>query len=369
MMKLFLNLSILLLLAVSCNEEKAQPARSFYLGFTPFPYDISLEAVEETYTNITTKGDIINHHFDNGVPWVEALSGEVFSDNTMNDWAYRKMKTPGGKKIYLSVAALNPDRNGLALYRGSEDNMPLPPPWNTYSFSAEEVRTAYVNYCRRIIDFFQPDYFNMNIEANLLHFLEPSEWAGFVQFHQYVYESLKSHYPDLPVFCSITGAQLLEGYLDGNDASLQRLAALQLLEYSDMYALSFYPHLSKFLGNPYPENSFNELLKISSKPLAIAETGYPAQSFDININGISTTIDSDESKQKNFTADLLNSSNEGKAVFVIWFTVRDYDQLWEDIGGKEDITIAWRDCGLADEEGRERIAFQVWKDFFARPLR
>jgi hypothetical protein len=359
----------LFFLSISCHEDKPKPSRSFYMGFTPFPFDLSLEAVESTYSNITTNGDIINHHFDNGVPWTEALNDNAFSDNVMNDWNFRKQHTPSTHRVYLSVSALNPDRNGLALYHGASDNLPLESPWNTYSFSSNEVKTAYLNYCKRIIDFFEPDYFNMSIEANLLHFLEPTKWTDYVQFHQYIYESLKSAYPSLPIFCSITGAHILEGYFDGSDVSLERLAALQILAYSDMFAISFYPYISKYLGNPYPKESFDELFKISSKPLAIAETGYPAQSFTMDTNNSQVTVESDEAKQDLFINDLLKSCNEHNATFVISFVVRDYDQLWEDLGSKNDITIAWRDSGLIDEQGRERESFATWKDYFARPLR
>src|SRR5688572_10737883 len=58
--------------ALSCSKDPDVKTRSFYMGFTPFPYEISLEAVDAVYTKLDTEADIINHHFDNGVPWVEA---------------------------------------------------------------------------------------------------------------------------------------------------------------------------------------------------------------------------------------------------------------------------------------------------------
>ena len=91
---LALTACLVLLLSISCDEEKAEPSRSFYLGFTPFPHDLALASVQETYSNITTNGDIINHHFDNGVPWIEALNGLPFSDIIINDWNFRKGMTP-----------------------------------------------------------------------------------------------------------------------------------------------------------------------------------------------------------------------------------------------------------------------------------
>jgi hypothetical protein len=361
---------VLCCLSVSCKDDDVDAARSFRMGFSPFPYDISLEAVEQTYSNISIHGDIINHHFDNGVPWVEALNGEPFSANIQGDWNFRKAFTPHHHQVLVSVAALNPDRNGMAKYRGDSDDMALPSPWDTYSFSSMEVRTAYTNYCKRTIEFFEPDYFNMNVEANLLHFLKPELWSDFLQFHQYVYQQLKSEFPQLTIFTSITGAHLLEGYFDGNDVSLQRLAALQLLEHSDLYGISFYPFLSKFLGAPYPENSLDQLFALSNKPIAIAETGYPAQTFNLEVeDGIVVTIEGTPQKQDAYLNDMLTACSSADVRFVIYFCVRDYDQMWQGAGSPTNIFIAWRDTGLLDENGQERMALTTWKAYFQKPLR
>ena len=105
-----------------------------------------MEAVEYSYQKIGQDADIINHHFDNGVPWLEAEINSPFHPNVMNDWSYRKTKTPSNHKVYLSVAPINISRNGLANYRAAEDDMPLPAPWNTYKFSDQPVKIAYLNY-------------------------------------------------------------------------------------------------------------------------------------------------------------------------------------------------------------------------------
>jgi hypothetical protein len=206
----------------------------------------------------------------------------------------------------------------------------------------------------------------MNIEANLLYFTNPSLWSNFLDFHQYIYTELKTSFPALKIFSSVTGAHMLPGFFTGNDHIQQRLAVLQILAYSDMYAISFYPFLSTYLGNPYPENIFEELFKITDKPLAIAETGYPAQSFVINSNGVDLSISADEEKQNKFVEDLLIAAQKHKAEFVINFVLRDYNALWNSIGAKNDLTIAWRDTGLLDETGKERAAFFTWKNYLKR---
>ena len=67
---------VVVVVLTSCSQEDELKTRPFRMGFTPFPYDLSLDAVEYTYEKLQSEADIINHHFDNGVPLPEALSGE-----------------------------------------------------------------------------------------------------------------------------------------------------------------------------------------------------------------------------------------------------------------------------------------------------
>jgi hypothetical protein len=363
--KIFLLLAAGLLLD-GCSKEVEFEKRPFLMGFTPFPFEISREGVEYTYDKLSAEADIISHHFDNGVPWEEALTGKSFPSHIMDDWTYRLAKADVRQKTYVSVTPISFSRDGLAAYRGTEDNMPLPPPWNTYGFNHESVKTAYLNYCKRVIDFFQPDYFGMSIETNLLYLDNPGMWAKYMQLHEHIYHSLKVLYPDLPVFSSVAGAPLLKGFLEGNDHVQQRLAVMQVLELSDYYAISFYPHLTAFHANPYPENTFDELFSISPKQLIIAETGYAAQTFSMNSGKGLITIQTDPVKQQLFLDDLLASSEEWSAKFVIYSTLRDCDQHWKQTGSPEDINIAWRDAGLYDEAGHPRPALNSWREWYKR---
>ena len=351
---------------LACEKEEHEHTRSYYMGFTPLPYESSADAANYTYHALRENADIINHQFDNGVPWTEALAGEEFSNEITNDWTFRKNQTNASQKIYISVSPINFSRTGLASYRNAQSNLPLPAPWDSYHFNSDEVKTAYLNYCTRIIDFFHPDYFNMAIEANLLYVNKPAVWSEYVEFHQYIYSALKQKYPQLAVFCSVSGAHLLKGLISNNDHVQQRLAVLQLLEYSDLYSVSFYPCLTSLLGNPYPVNTFDDLFNISDKPLAIAETGYAAQPFAINTTAGLVTIEANADKQEKYIRDLLNACLKRKAVFVINFAVRDYDKLWEQTDSSTAANIGWRDAGIVDEKGTPRKAFVTWKEFLIR---
>jgi hypothetical protein len=361
--------SLSLFVASSCDDEKEPPKeRHFYMGATPFPYEISETAVNYTYQKLSEGTEIINHHFDNGVPWVESLADDDFNVHVQNDWNFRKSRTPSNHKVYLSVTPINSSRSGLAAYHGEIDNMALPEPWDSYTFNDQNVKTAYLNYCQRIIDFFEPDYFNMAIEINLLYANNPTVWSDYLELHEFVYTELKQAYPGLPVFCSVSAQHLLPGYIGGNNVTQAREVLNQLLEHSDLYAISFYPYMSAFLGNPYPENSFDEILSLSDKPFAVAETGYPAQTFSMDIGNAIVTIEGSDDKQDAFIRDLLDAAaSRENTQFVINFVVRDYDQLWVQIGSPIDINIAWRDTGFFDENGNERKSWSTWNEYLNIP--
>lgn len=349
-----------------CKKDVEMESRHFRMGFTPFPYEISPAGVEYVYSKLSTEADIINHHFDNGVPWQEALTGADFDPGIMNDWSYRKSKTASGHKTYVSVTPINFSRMGLAAYRGEHDNMPLPEPWSGYRFNDEPVKTAFLNYCKRVIEYFTPDYFGMSIESNLLYLQKPELWSDYLELHEYVYDQLKSLYPDMPVFASVAGAPMLDGFLENTDHVQQRLAVMQVLEMSDYYAISFYPYLTGYLGNPYPENTFDELFSISPKPIIVAETGYTAETFTMDNGEGAVTIHTDPAKQQKFVDDLLAASEKWKVRFIIYFTLRDYDQLWAQLGSPTDLNIAWRDAGLYDEDGNPRPALNSWREYLRR---
>ncbi|MCP4230650.1 MAG: hypothetical protein GY771_10975, partial [bacterium] len=99
------------LLSLSCDGVTGTvKSRPYYIGFTPWPYDITVPAKEETYRNISVHADLICHHMDNGVPWPEALNNEPYHPKVLGEIQYRLDHTPIGHKVYLSVGMLNQDR-------------------------------------------------------------------------------------------------------------------------------------------------------------------------------------------------------------------------------------------------------------------
>lgn len=79
-----LGLAALAMLMSGCAKDNEPLSRAFRMGFTA-PYGVAPEALEYVYDKLSVESDIVNHHFDNGVPWTEALSGEDFPEHILND--------------------------------------------------------------------------------------------------------------------------------------------------------------------------------------------------------------------------------------------------------------------------------------------
>ncbi len=353
---IFISFLIMLLLTIISCSLFLPDNRSFYMGFTPFPYDFTTDAINYTYDLINEKGDIIAHHLDEGIPWTEALNDEPYHQNVINQINIRLDETEEGKKIYLAVTPISQGRDALALYWGEEENMTLPAGWETKEFDDPDVITAYLNYCRYMIGEFQPDFFAYGIEVNDLYLNSPDLFDNYLNFINSVYSSLKGDFPDLPVFLSFSVSELTEDSL---------IAIEDLIPYTDYMAVSYYPYMGG-ITNPVdiPDNWYQPLIDIAQgKPFAVAETGFLAET--LILDDYNLILEGKPIWQNNYLDRLLQDMNEIDAELLIWFVFRDYDLAWEEIKnlGFDELFKIWKDTGLVSGDGTDRIAMDVWKSW------
>ena len=121
-------------------------ARPFFMGFTNWPYDATVEAVFDTYDKIQTDGDIVAHHFQGGVPWTEAEVNGAYHSAVDDEINTRLALTDRVSNIYLAVDSLNGARDGLSGYWAASENLPLPGSWAGFDFSNPRVIEAYSNF-------------------------------------------------------------------------------------------------------------------------------------------------------------------------------------------------------------------------------
>lgn len=348
------------------DPPRPQP-RPFAMGFNPWFYDATLEAMEWTYRAINEKGDVISHHMEEGVPWPEVAADAPFAKDFAESIDQRIRHTAAGKKILLSLNPINPGRDGLAFYRGSSINQPLPVPWDRLELDSPEVKSAYFKYLTRLIDQFKPDWLAIGIEVNLLARNQPALWPKYVDLHRFVYQHLKESHPNLPLLVSIDSNAALPGYSTMDDPGVQKQVLDDLLPLVDCLGISLHPFLSTVhFANTLPDDMFDRIFALTDKPVLITETSYCAQPWTLQVNGATIEFAGSPEKQRDFLVRLLQAAQRHRALAVVLFTIRDYDALWNALG-KSDLALPWRDTGLYDEAGAPRPALAVWEEALRRP--
>lgn len=372
---IFSQILLLFLFTHSCTKEpiedpqsKPVESRSFFMGFTAFPYDLSLIALAESFESVNKNGDIVLAHFDNGVPWEEALNDKPFPIEIQNSLTSTKQELTPGNKLVLTATATSTERNKLAgNWNNNGSNEPLKFPWTLYSFDDEVVIKAYLKYCKRIIDEVNPDYFGYGIEINASFVKGSKAFNDYIVFAEAVYKDLKETYPTLPIFLSFQDQSF-------NKSKSELLEVTRtLLPFTDIIALSTYPywmydHPTRD-ANPdhIDENWMSEIRNLDpSKPFVISETGYCAE--DMNLDEVNVSIKGNSEWQEQYATKLFDKANKLNAEFIIWFVYRDYDQLYEAVDDPPFIFKVWKDIGLKDGDGNKRKIHNTWDKWLSLPL-
>lgn len=341
-------------------------------GFTPFPYDLSAEAVERTNAIVRDNSTIVALHLDDGIPWDEMLDHKPLPKAILKEWADWAKAIPPGRPVYLGLAPLAKDRKSLAPAKGGSM------PWvlKLAQLDDRTVKNAYLEYARRAVEQFHPTYLNLGIEAGELASRRPRDWDEFEALYRHVAQGLKRDYPQLKIGISF-GLQSLR-----KPDVAQRVKGL--IDASDFLCLSFYPHMSPF-GEKFGDPALREgvdawrepldwVRRYTSKPLAICETGYSTQnaslrSFDLNLKG-------SEQLQASYVRELAQYAERDRYLFVVWFLAVDYDRLYERMGGNSkdnEVNLLWRNIGLMSGDLRPKPAWAEWTKALAgksgdRPL-
>lgn len=354
-------LDYLIPLSGKFNSVSAEIAPTSPLfGFTPFPYDLTGEALEKTYSIIIPNSTIIGFHLDDGIPWNAALTDSIFPAKLQNEWLSSVNRNTNKKPIYLGLAPLEKDRVHLVHDIQVNDTGD----WSDYALDDIKVKTAYLNYARRAVKQFKPDFLNLGIEAGELALRKPSQWESFSKLYDFVRTSLKKEYPALKIGISFGLQSLMK-------PEVAKLVS-SVVENSDYLCLSFYPNMSTFgekFGAPALPAGINSWLEplhwvrtYTKKPLAICETGYSSQpvtvkSFDLHFPG-------NQTDQARYVHDLIDIAKKDQYLFVIWFLVVDYDRMLVKLADKSDVNNMWKNIGFFDKDLNPKPAWSDWKSIF-----
>lgn len=343
----------------AAKTAPAEASRHFRMGFTGFPHDMTVEALLESRRFVRQHGDIIAHHIE-GVPWAECLAGSSLPRKMLDDWNGKRASTPPKGKVYLAVS---PGRGELKL---AEHAAPIPVALKGKPYDDPQVMKAFLAYCRSGIDFFRPDYLAIGIEVNEIRQAGADRWRAYAELHRHIYRELKKEHKDLPVFASFT----LHGMLNAKGARRREMldAFCEIMPQNDLVAVSFYPFIAG--GTTDIAGAFGwltESFDSFGKAYAFVETGEAADRLTFPASR--QVIEGTPRKQAAYYKELLSFAQGRRAAFIITFIHRDYDALWDKIKATSpEVFMAWRDCGLLDESGAPRPAFDIWMQYLRMPL-
>lgn len=358
----------------SCSKEQEETAgtnlstRHFYMGFTPWLYAATTQAETDVYNFININSDMVAHHFQQGIPFNDALTFPNFSNyqiNIKNEISNRVNLTDNTKAIYLALDSLNSARTGLTDFWDAAPNSVRVAPWNTRSFDDPDVITAYTNFSLELIARFDPVYFNYAPEISDLMINNPAEFTKFKVFSQAVYNNIKAYYPNLKLMVSIALKTPGTTEMQTVTTKFDEMKNFVDIVGISTYAYAFYGHADKGDPTNLPNNWLSQIETIApNKEYAVVETGWVAENLSIPAFGLNIT--SSQSNQNEYILELFKESNKINAKAILWFASHDFDTLWTDTLGSDNLSKIWKDSGLVDEnlDGRQGLTtWQQWKKY------
>jgi hypothetical protein len=324
--------------------------RPFRMGFTGFVYAVTPEAVASTTAFCRKHGDLIAHHIE-GAAWTEMHEGKPLPEALLKKWEEHRVRKSEGGKVYL---ALSPGRGELKV---AEKCAPLARALKGKGYDDPAVIAAYLAYCEKAVEYFQPDWLVIGIEMNEVLTSNRAAWTAYLKLHEETWRALKKKHPQLPIAASLS----LHNFYKGGDATFNEWQKLDT--WNDFVAVSYYPFIAPDRYKP-----MDWLLgKVSAggKPIAFVETNDAAEVLPLPMAKV--TIQGSPEKQREYYERLLALAEKHRFEFIVSFVHQDYDALWDTIKATApELFIAWKDCGFLDENGNARPALAVWDATFAR---
>jgi hypothetical protein len=345
----------MLMTCVSCGDETPlSPTRPFRMGFTLWPADLTPDGLLTAQNFAYAHGDMVSVVFIGGIPWPEALDGKPFSKDVEASLSYRP---PKGKKLFLSISPLNMDRTDIAPYWGEKDNQPLPESWKRRPLNSREVKQAFLNFTLRATRAMDPNYLAIGIELNVLLSKNPAQWKQLKELYRETYTAVKAQYPTLPVFFTTEVLHYRKLATEARNEDQEGEVA-DLMKYSDLFAMSVYPHMSYAVPRPIPDD-FLDFATGFKKPVAVSESGMTSR--NVELKAYKCTLYGSEADQMQFTKLLLKTAARDNYEFVITFATTDFEKLCGKLPPPvDDLGRVWAYTGMQTSERQPKPALATW---------
>jgi len=270
----------LCLAALACGSSAPAPiptlqsspydlARTLY-GFFPSPPEVSLQSVIDTYRAIGRHADVVL--LQQNIPWNDFVaSPDAASRNITDIHNQYLLAHQNGLEVVFVVDPLN----GL----NRREFQGLPAGWEA-SFANPKVRSAFTNFTLRILREFHPKYLGLASEINTYADTHPVDFQDYLSLYNMVYDLVKAESPETEVFVTFQWEELnnlIPQVAAGRVARRINWDQVEVFEPRlDVWAISSYPFVVYPSGADIPADYYTPLLSRTSKPLVVAEGGFPS---------------------------------------------------------------------------------------------
>jgi Glycosyl hydrolase family 53 len=335
--------------------EQSLKARPFAYGFTTWPFAATAQAQADLMDIIAANGTMVAEHFDDKIPWGAALYNNPFPQNFVDNVTLKLSRRLTGRPLLLSLNPLNIDRSAFVDdVEGSLPTALVGKPMDDPAYIQ-----AYTNYCIWMIDQFQPTFVLSAIESSNLLKQSPADWPAFDRFSKAVMAALQARYPDILFGESMALHTFMNPAGPGNSQDFRDTMKAHI-EGFDFVGVSYYPLISGALTKTQWDDAFAFIRSWTDKPLAITESGHPAER--LLIESFNIDIDFTAQDQADLVCTILRYATQGNYRFVIWWEARDFDKLLSLLPAQsQSLAKVFRDMGLQDENGKARKAMGFWR--------
>lgn len=325
-------------------------SRNFLMGFSTWPFAPTEGSVDDTYQFISNHADIYSEHIDSQIPWEAWINDSPLPVEFTTQISARASRLIPNTKRLVSISLLNNSRSELA----SDFDGTVP---NYTQLNDQHIEDAYFKHLKYIANQLNPDYLIIALEVNELLKNSPDKWDAYKLLMANVRSRLKQEFPSLSLSESITLHNYYQPDVQNPEDFIDEIS--DYANAMDMVTISFYPFFKGLKTKSDFQDAFDFLHEKIDIPIAIAETGHLSE--NLTVESLNLFITGNQSEQKDYLEVLSTNAQENEYEYIIWWTHRDYDELWETFPDDiKDLGKLWISTGILNEDGLEKEAFTTW---------
>ena len=346
-------------LAVACREERAEPtdfvpqprptsgaARSFLLGFSSIPGELTEAAYLETYDLAANHGEALL--IQRPPAWANFLPGANVSralrEQTL---AEQRAAALRGLNLVYVLDVFDPTAR--------ERLQALPASHTGLTLADEELRQALRADALFVARNVQPAYLVIGHEVNVTFEQDPDAYQQFVEIYSEIYDELHETSPETQVLTSFQYEELL-GVIPWLPPHVARWELFEDFEGRlDVLGITTYPSFAFAVARKVEPHYYQQILDHTELPVAFVSSGYASGTGREGINA------STPAEQRRYLQRLLADADRLGAPLLIWLLAQDLSYA---TGPPEDLVA---NLGLMEVGGLPKESWPAWLEAAARP--